>query len=373
MAENKIIIIGGGLGGLLASLRLAQAGIPSIVIEKRAYPQQRVCGEYISHEVTPFLKSLGVYPESLHPAQISRFQLSSVAGRSALLPLDLGGFGVSRYAFDNFLYTRAREAGVEFLLDTEVQEVHFANDQFEVKTADRSFEARVVIGAFGKRSRIDVQLKRSFVQKRSPYVGVKYHVRVEHPYDLIALHNFPGGYCGMSHVEDGKVNLCYLTHRDNLKMHGNIRAMEQAVLYQNPLLRDIFRGAEFLSDKPETINEISFETKQPVEDHILMLGDAAGMITPLCGNGMAMAIRSAKILTDLLIPYCRSTTSDRATLEKVYTAQWRAQFAMHLWRGRQIQRLFGSETASRLAIGLVLHVRPLARAIVRSTHGSVFA
>jgi menaquinone-9 beta-reductase len=372
MAEDKVIIIGGGLGGLIASLRLAQAGIPSIVIEKHAYPQQRVCGEYISHEVTPFLRSLGVYPESLHPAQISRFQLSSVTGRSALLPLDLGGFGVSRYAFDHFLYTRAREAGVEFLLDTEVVDVQLANDRFEVKTADRSFDARVVIGAFGKRSRLDVQLKRSFVQKRSPYVGVKYHVRVEHPHDLIALHNFPGGYCGMSHIEDGKVNLCYLTHRDNLKAYGNIRAMEQAVLYQNPLLRDIFMRADFLSPKPETINEISFETKQPVEDHILMVGDAAGMITPLCGNGMAMAIRSAKILTDLLIPYYRNAAADRAALEELYTTQWRAQFAAQLWRGRQIQRLFGSESASRLAVNLVLHVRPLARAIVRSTHGDVF-
>lgn len=354
-------------------MRLAEAGIPSIVMEKRTYPQHRVCGEYISHEVTPFLRSLHVYPESLHPAQISRFQLSSIAGRSALLPLELGGFGVSRYAFDNFLYTRARAVGVEFLLDTEAHAVRFANDRFEVETADRSFEARVVIGAFGKRSRLDVQLKRSFVQKRSPYVGVKYHVRAEHPLDLIALHNFPGGYCGMSHVEDGKVNLCYLTHRDNVKAYGDLRAMEQAVLYQNPLLRDIFMGAEFLSVKPETINEISFETKQPVEDHILMAGDAAGMITPLCGNGMAMAIHSAKILTDLLIPYYRSAIPDRAVLEKRYTAQWRAQFAARLWRGRQIQRLFGSETASRLAIGLVLNVRPLAKAIVRSTHGDVFA
>lgn len=373
MAEDKVIIIGGGLGGLIASLRLAHVGIPSIVIEKRSYPQQRVCGEYISHEVTPFLKSLGVYPESLHPAQISRFQLSSVTGRSALLPLDLGGFGVSRYAFDNFLYTRAREMGVEFLLNTEVVDVRFANDRFDVKTPDRSFDARVVIGAFGKRSRMDVQMKRSFVQKRSPYVGVKYHVRVEHPHDLIALHNFPGGYCGMSHVEDDNVNLCYLTHRDNLKAYGNVHDMEQAVLCQNPLLRKVFMGADFLSAKPETINEISFETKQPVENHILMVGDAAGMITPLCGNGMAMAIRSAKILTDLLIPYYGGATGDRAALEKLYTAQWRAQFATRLWRGRQIQRLFGSESASRLAIGLVLHVRPLANAIVRSTHGEVFA
>jgi menaquinone-9 beta-reductase len=373
MAEEKVIIIGGGLGGLIASLRLAQAGIPSIVIEKRAYPQQRVCGEYISHEVTPFLKSLGVYPESLHPAQIGRFQLSSVTGRSALLPLDLGGFGVSRYAFDNFLYTRAQEAGVEFLLDTEVVDVHFAHDRFEVRTADRSFDTRVAIGAFGKRSRLDLQMKRSFVQKRSPYVGVKYHVRVAHPHDLIALHNFPGGYCGMSHVEDNMVNLCYLTHRDNLKAYGNIQDMERAVLYQNPLLRNIFMGADFLSEKPETINEISFETKQPVANHILMVGDAAGMITPLCGNGMAMAIRSAKILTDLVIPYYRNATADRATLEQLYMAQWRAQFAARLWRGRQIQRLFGSESASRLAIGLVLHVRPLAKAIVRSTHGEVFA
>jgi flavin-dependent dehydrogenase len=218
---------------------------------------------------------------------------------------------------------------------------------------------------------MDMQLKRSFIQKRSPYVGVKYHVRVDHAHDLIALHNFPGGYCGMSHVEAGKVNLCYLTHRDNLKAHGTIAAMERSVLYQNPLLRAVFEHSEFITERPETINEISFETKAPVENHILMTGDAAGMITPLCGNGMAMAIHSAKLLCELVIPYYQTKDTDRMRLERRYTQAWKEHFAWRLWRGRQIQRLFGSALASRMAIDLVMNIRPLAKAIVRSTHGTV--
>ena len=70
--------------------------------------------------------------------------------------------------------------------------------------------------------------------------------------------------------------------------------MERQVLLKNPHLKRIFSEADFVFGRPEVINEISFETKDPVENHILMAGDAAGMITPVCGNGMAIAIHSGK-------------------------------------------------------------------------------
>ena len=54
--------------------------------------------------------------------------------------------------------------------------------------------------------------------------------------------------------------------------------------------------------------------------HILMTGDAAGMITPLCGNGMAMAIHSAKIVSDLIIKHTRQEKFSRGQLEQQYTA-----------------------------------------------------
>jgi flavin-dependent dehydrogenase len=368
---RNIVIIGGGLAGLISAIQLAKAGLPCVLIEKKSYPLHRVCGEYISNEVLPFLKENGLYPEEFSPPQINRFQLSSVTGRETRMPLDLGGFGISRFTWDNYLYKKALALGVEFLLDTEVQQVQFINEHFLVTTPEKKMEADLVIGAFGKRSKLDVSLNRKFIRKRSPYAGIKYHLRTEHPTDLISLHNFNGGYCGMSNIEDGKTNLCYLTHRDNLRRYGDIATMEVEVLYKNPLLKHVFSNAEFIFKKPEVINEISFERKAAVENHVLMAGDAAGMITPLCGNGMAMAIHAAKILSELAIDFCHGKIA-RLEMEKRYTSQWQKLFAQRLWNGRQVQRLFGNAFVSNIAVNLALYNKPIANMIMRNTHGEVF-
>lgn len=371
---KKIVIIGGGLAGLVSAIILSQKGLDVHVVEKKIYPFHRVCGEYISNETIPFLHSLDLFPEEFSPPRISNFLLSATSGKYEKLPLDLGGFGLSRYILDEFLFKKAQASGAEFWLNTEAGNIVFHNreDKFEVTTSRGNIVADVVIGSFGKRSKMDVQLNRSFIQKRSPYVGVKYHIKTDHSADLIALHNFPGGYCGMSNVEDGKTNLCYLTHRDNVKKYKNIRDMEEAVLFTNPLLKSIFTQSDFLFEKPEVINEISFETKSAVENHILMAGDAAGMITPLCGNGMAMAMHASKIVSELVTRYCTDERFSREQLEKSYTQQWKSNFAARLWAGRQIQNLFGNEWASNLAINLAIHVKPVARIIMRNTHGKMF-
>jgi len=369
---KSVIIVGGGISGLITAIELAKAGIAPTVIEKKVYPFHRVCGEYISSETIPFLKKRGLYPGSFSPPVISRFQLTSVNGKSAYLHLDSGGFGISRFTFDQFLYGQAKAAGVHFLLNTQVDKIHWADERFFVQTKDQTLETDLVVGSFGKRSTIDSSLNRGFIRKRSPYVGVKYHIRTDHPPDLIALHNFKDGYCGISNIEGGKTNLCYLSHRHHLKHYGNLKAMEEAVLFRNPFLKSIFRNSEFLFEKAETINEISFETKGPVDQHILMTGDAAGMITPLCGNGMAMAIHSSKILSEMVIHFCNDPGYKREQLESDYTRSWKAIFEKRLWAGRQIQRLFGSEWASDGMVNLARHATPLANWLVGKTHGKPF-
>ncbi len=368
---NSVLIVGGGLAGLISANYLAEMGVAVTLIEKKSYPFHRVCGEYISNETIPFLKSRGLFPEQFDLPNINRFQLTSVNGRGALLPLDLGGFGISRYTLDNFLYQKAKQRGVTFLLNTEVENITFDSDQFLVQTAGSSLQAAIVIGSFGKRSKLDVAMKRSFMQKRSPYAGVKYHIRTHHPADLISLHNFKDGYCGLSRIEDGKYTLCYLTHRKNLKIHGNIKAMEEAVLYKNPFLKSVFQNSEFLYERPEVINEISFATKTPIENHVLMAGDAAGMITPLCGNGMALAIHAAKILSELVKEFVEGKLT-REQLEIMYTKKWTSLFANRLWSGRQIQRLFGDEWTSNLAVNLMRNSKSIANLIIRNTHGDAF-
>lgn len=369
---RNIIIIGGGLAGLINAYRLARQGLEVHLFERKQYPFHRVCGEYISNEVTPFLQNEGIYPEDFDPPVITSFRLSSIRGREALLPLDPGGFGISRFSFDHFLYNKCVEAGVTFIHET-VSEWGFADDVFSVQTnSGNKFTARVLIGAFGKRSNLDKWMDRDFMKRRSPYIGVKYHIRYDHPVDEIALHNFRGGYCGISKVENGISNLCYLAHRDTLRGSGKIEVMEEQVVKENPHLAAIYRDAEFLFERPEVINEISFESKQPVENHVLMCGDSAGMITPLCGNGMAMAIHGAKICSDLVIRFM-SGEINRQELEGSYRKAWLRQFRRRLWAGRKIQNLFGGILASGFAVSLAKNVRPVSGFLVNLTHGKPFS
>ncbi|MEQ9008770.1 MAG: NAD(P)/FAD-dependent oxidoreductase, partial [Ekhidna sp.] len=322
-----MIIIGGGLAGLTNAILLGRAGLKVQLFEEKKYPFHRVCGEYISKEVIPFLKANDLYPEELEPCDISRFHLSSVSGKVLKLPLDLGGFGVSRYAYDQWLAQKAKEAGVEIIHGRIIQS-EFHQNGFELADkSGRTPKARIVIGAFGKRSTLDKSLERPFIQKRSPYVGVKYHIKTDVQKDnVIALHNFNKGYCGISRVENDTFNLCYLTHRSNVKKYGSLSDMEEEVLMRNPLLKEIFRSADHLFKKPEVINEVTFERKEPVYNHMIMTGDSAGMITPLCGNGMAMAIHSAKLSSELIIKSFKNGF-DQSKLERDYSEKWNQQFA----------------------------------------------
>src|SRR5262249_49155071 len=139
-------------------------------------------------------------------------------------PLPLGGFGISRYKLDNMLASIAKESGVELLEETKVVDVEFRNEMFNVQCSMFNIQARVVSGAFGKRSNLDVKWKRKFISDKNSrlnnYIAVKYHVRANWPADLIALHNFENGYCGISQIEDNKFCLCYLTTANNLEKSG---------------------------------------------------------------------------------------------------------------------------------------------------------
>jgi len=370
---KKVIIIGGGLAGLITAIRIARSGIACTLFEKKTYPFHRVCGEYISNEAAPFLKSEGLYPSSFLPPVINQFTYSSVSGKSKKLKLDLGGFGISRFVYDHFLYQEALRTGIE-VIHEEAEEIHFNQElnQFDVRFGTQNRKGDYIIGAFGKRSKLDVSLNRTFIRKRSPYVGIKYHIRTDHPSNQISLHNFNGGYCGISRIEEGKSNLCYLVHRDQVRKHKNIGELEEQVLFRNPLLKATFLNSEFLFDKPETINEISFETKEPVVNHILMAGDAAGMITPLCGNGMAMAIHSGKLISDLIIQ-ANQNNHNRFWVEQSYASLWKQAFSNRLRVGRLVQHtLFGSEWSSRVAVNLAIHSGPIAKLIIKNTHGDPF-
>lgn len=369
---KDVVVIGGGLAGLVSSILLSRAGLDVTVVEKKKYPFHRVCGEYVSNEVVPFLKANGLYPQEHAPTSINKFQLSAISGSKASVKLDVGGFGISRFTFDHFLYQKALASGVAFKIGLVADRVDREEDHFVVSYSNGGREpASLVIGAHGKRSRIDKSLDREFIQRRSPFLAVKYHIKTDFPADTVGLHNFPGGYCGISRVENDVYNLCYLSRTENLRAFGRIDDMEEAVLFQNPELKSLFSNADFLI-APEVINEVSFEKKQLVESGIFMSGDAAGLITPLCGNGMAMAIHSAKLLSEAIIAHRSPDGFDHERIGQHYGVRWQKNFSNRLWAGRRSQYLFGQRLTSEFAVGLLRYTPPVARAIISQTHGRPF-
>lgn len=369
-------IIGGGLAGLALSIQLARKGYAVVLFEKERYPFHKVCGEYISLESWDFLCSLGVDLKALEVPLISKLVVSSVNGRLLEHTLPLGGFGISRYVLDNLLAGMARNAGVTLLEGTKVNDVSFADNNFSIEAGQQTYRAKLVCGTYGKRSNLDIKWQRPFSiakkNKLNNYIGVKYHVEVDFPADTIALHNFKNGYCGIVRIEGGKYNLCYLTTADNLKnSNNNIRQMEQQVLYKNPHLEKIFTTSRMTDSMPLTISQISFDKKSRVQDHILMIGDAAGMITPLCGNGMSMALHASKIAA-LYIDEFLANKISRKEMEEKYEREWGLQFAQRLLTGRRIQRLLGHNWLTNLFLLAAKPFPGLINFMIKKTHGTPF-
>lgn len=364
-----VVIIGGGLAGLTSAIHLSQSGLKVSLIEKNQFPKHKVCGEYISNEVLPYFQWLGLNISELNPSTISKIQFSISSGKTINHTLPLGGFGISRYALDHYLYQKALTNGCQIIQDT-VDNIQFEDDEFTIFTNNNlEFKSKIVLGAFGKRSNLDLKLNRDFIQKNAPWLAVKAHYSGNFPNDLVGLHNFEGGYCGVSKVENNSINICYLVDYKTFKEYKNIEEFQSKVIYKNPHLKAIFENCTMIFDKPLTISQISFEKKEAVEDHILMIGDTAGLIHPLCGNGMAMAIHSAKIVSELVIDFLNYRITSRNDLEDKYSREWNFNFKSRLKTGRFLSKILQKEKLTTFLMQLIAIFPFLLPLIIKKTHG----
>jgi len=369
-----VVIAGGGLAGLIAAISLSRSQHSVLLLEKKDYPFHKVCGEYVSNEVLNYLQSLGFDPFAYGASAISKLRVSTPQGKNYHVPLGLGGFGISRYTMDDALHKLALASGAAVKTQTRVSNIRLENNLFKIDTFEGGqFMAKIVIAAHGKRDMLDKKLERGFINRHTGYMGVKYHIKTDYPANEIGLDNFRNGYCGITRIEQDIYNLCYLYKKSPAISFKSIPELEAAVLHKNPVLKSIFHNSDFLSGKPEVINEICFDRKEPVKDNILMCGDSAGLITPLCGNGMAMAITAGKELSGLIAEsgLCRKdviTTADRTQLAQRYSAAWSSLFSRRLFWGRVIQKSFGNPLVTGLFIGAAYH-SPFKNWLIRQTHG----
>ena len=136
-------------------------------------------------------------------------------------------------------------------------------------------------------------------------------------------------------------------------------------------LKSIFKNIEVAEGFPVSIAQISFSTKAQVENGVLLLGDAAGMITPLCGNGMSMALHSSKLAATLIENYLQHKITE-AQLHQQYTQQWKDHFGNRMATGRLLQTFFGKEALSNLFVQTFKSAPFLAKNIIQKTHGQPF-
>jgi 2-polyprenyl-6-methoxyphenol hydroxylase-like FAD-dependent oxidoreductase len=369
-------IIGGGLSGLCLAIQLADQGWQVTVFEKNEFPLHKVCGEYISMESHDFLIRLGLPLKEWDLPYITQLGISSEQGFMLDAPLDLGGFGISRYTLDHELYVLALTKGVRVLQQCKVQNIHYleAEAVSAIETTKGNYRAKLVCGSYGKYTPAFIQEHKEYTAEKNSknYIGVKYHIKTNLPHNRIELHNFSDGYCGISKVDKDWYCLCYLSSAENLRRNGNsIEKMEEQVLYRNPFLKRYFNTSEFVSRQPLVISNVQFSKKQVYSNHVFFLGDAAGSISPLCGNGMSMGMRASVLLATAINAYLHKQITKQELIAR-YTAAWSSAFNTRIKTGYYLQNLFGKKTSTQLALKTLSLFPALTKKIISLTHGTPF-
>jgi flavin-dependent dehydrogenase len=374
-----IAILGGGLAGSSLAAALSRAGWRVVVIERRRLPQHKVCGEFLSPESQGILRHLRLYDTvaALRPAPMERALLTAPTGISLGVELPGTAWGVSRYALDAALLGAAAEAGADVHTGTTALDVtpHAEGYAVDIRQGQQraTLHARAAIGACGRHppTALRSAAEEESAQQQPRHIGIKCHYHGIHMPPRVELYLFPGGYVGVNPVEDGRVNVCLLaTYQAFTAAGGTVAALLGAIRYWNPALQRRLEGGQIIPDTQATVAAVNTARPMIPWDGIARLGDSATMIPPLCGDGMAMALRSAEICAPLAHAYL-SGSSSLAEWEQQYRQGWHSEFDRIVRVGRALQACLIRPGLAESALVLGNLLPPLARQVVHNTRGSV--
>ncbi|HEY3173086.1 MAG TPA: FAD-dependent monooxygenase [Thermoanaerobaculia bacterium] len=354
------VVVGAGPAGSAAATILASLRRSVLLLEKDVFPRHKVCGEFLSADALPSLDRLDVREdvEGATPERMTRGALHLAGGRAVPFLLPHPAFGISRFRLDELLARRARASGADVRFNARVLGARPDGSGFRVRFVDREerdVDARAVIGAWGRWDALDRALERSFLGRRSRFFGWSRDYGAERAFleGEVRLYLFAGGYCGLSRIEGGAINLAgIVSERVRARAGRGWEAMVDRARRGNPALdADLAKLAPgpvgFLGTGP-----VFFTAKPPTENGILMAGDAAGVLDPFSGDGQAAALASG-ILAAQTAERLLSGELSREECARAYSKAWRRRFARRFawsaaFRRLMLNRAIGS-VAGRIA------------------------
>ena len=343
-----VIIAGAGPAGSSAAIHLANRDVRVLLVEQKKFPRAKLCGEFISPECLRHFRRLGVEAEmmSARPALLTETVFYSRSGRRLTVPSKWfggGALGLSRAVMDNNLLERARNAGVEVVDNTSVTELIEENDCVRgvcVKSdgADRSYGATLTIDATGRARALTRKLERlrqSTPPKSKPrLVAFKAHLaNAKVARGACEIYFYPGGYGGLSTVEGGLSNLCFITASEDVRRcHSDASAVMRETVLRNERAARALRGSSVRSDwLSVSLEGFGRQSPSPING-LLAIGDSAAFIDPFTGSGMLMALESGELASGVIVRHLESLRKNASfqALAVDYGREYRKKFDSRL-------------------------------------------
>lgn len=339
-----VIIIGAGPAGSTVSTLLARAGLRALLLEKSRFPREKLCGEFITPECLNVFDRLDVSQRMFDAGAeiINQWTLFAPDGRGVRVPMEWiadghnHAIGISRAQMDLILLDGARQTGVDVREGFRVSPrfhrengMSFIEGKTNGKTVER-FSAPVVVDASGRNGVFSNRTaQRTSYIGGSRLFGCKIHLRaVEGMRGIGELFFFRDGYGGMSGVENGRANLCFITTEATLReAKGDREKLLDLTMRSNPAARRRLRGVvidgEWLGSGPITYG------RQRSMPGVISIGDAGAFIDPFTGSGILLALSSGELAAEVISQSFAEGVSDVDVIAKSYDQLYRARFG---WR-----------------------------------------
>src|SRR3954471_15848036 len=243
MSEFDAIVVGGGPAGASAAVHLAASGARVLLAERERLPREKLCGEFISPECLEHFARLGVLEEMEQGggAHVAETVFYAPSGRGVSVPSAwFGGqggdaLGLSRAEMDARLLARAKEAGVQVIEEAAlaslvVEGTRVRGVRLHAEGGGlQEFRARVTLDATGRHRAVVRRAERELGREagerrdgRAPLVAFKAHLEGARGAEGVCeIYFYPGGYGGLSPVEKGLSNLCFIARAGDVRAAGS--------------------------------------------------------------------------------------------------------------------------------------------------------